>query len=40
MVGKGQMEMMDADGKPIIAEFIKIGKDKGKAGTATSGRTH
>jgi cytochrome c len=30
MVGKSQIEMMDADGKPIIAEFIKIGKDKGK----------
>jgi cytochrome c len=31
MVGKDQLEMMDADGKPIIAEFIKIGKTKGKA---------
>jgi len=30
MVGKNQLEMMDADGKPIIQEFIKIGKSEGK----------
>jgi cytochrome c len=30
MVGKNQIEMMDADGKPLIREFIKIAKTKTK----------
>lgn len=30
MVGKNQIEMMDADGKPLIKEFISIAKTKGK----------
>jgi hypothetical protein len=30
MVGKNQIEMMDADGKPLIQEFIRIAKSKGK----------
>jgi len=30
MVGKNQLEMMDADGKPLIQEFIRIAKSAGR----------